>query len=120
MAWVSNSLDHPHAVARADLPPAGEAQHRRRVEQPDLMDLRLDTGVEPGAGAKAHDGDRISEAGVFDGRADPPDHVDFDRLEDRGEQFGLVGEMMIERPPADAGGPHDLLGPNAGIAARGE
>ena len=46
--------------------------------------------------------------------------VDLDRLEHRGEQVGLVGELVVQGAAGDAGGLGDLLGPDVGVAVLGE
>ena len=43
-----------------------------------------------------------------------------DLLEDRLEQLLLAAELVVERAARDAGGAHDLLGPDARVATRGE
>ncbi len=112
--------DEPEAVAHADLPPALPAEHRRAVEEGDLTHLGLDAGVEPGLGAGDHDRQRI----VLRERGDDVDQtlreVDLDRFEHRGEEVGLVGELVVQGTARDTGGLGDALGADLGVAVLGE
>ncbi len=50
----------------------------------------------------------------------PLREVDLDRLEHRGEQVGLVGELVVQGTAGDAGGLGDALGADLGVAVLGE
>ena len=57
--------------------------------------------------------------GVDDGH-EPPHHVLLDRLQDGGEERGLVVELVVQRAAGDAGGTGDPLRADVGEAVLGE
>ena len=66
----------------------------------------------------ASSGSSLTDAG--DDLDQPSGEVDLDRLEHRGEQFGLVAELVIERASCDAGGECHAFGADLGVAVLGE
>ena len=113
-------LHQTHVVPVADLGPALPAQHRRGIEQDDPVHLGFGARIEPGARAEPHHRDRVGILRLRGRRGDPHRHLRLDRLEDSGEQLGLVGEVVIQRAAGQPGRPNDLFGADIGEAARGE
>ena len=106
-------------MAHADLPPALPTEDRGAVEEHDAPHLGLAAGVEPGVGA----GDERRERIVGrrdDGVDQSAGEVDLDGLDHRGEQVGLVGELVVEGAARDTGGVGDALGADLRVPVLGE
>ena len=112
-----HGLGQAHAVAPADLAPALPAEHRRRVDQ---ARSAASSGVD-GRGEHRVDADlqrreRAAPRLRGDACADRLQQFLLDRLEDGGEEAFLAVEVVVQRAARDAGGAHDLLGPDRRVA----
>src|SRR3954453_22547131 len=108
-------LDQAQAVARFDLPPRAPAEHRWRIEQGDLPNLRLPADVEEELEPSPHRLPRVRLGQSLVGEA--LGELRLDLLEHRGEQTRLPVEVVIEGSPGHTGRADDLLGPDAPIAS---
>jgi len=117
---LQRASDEAEGVAQPDLPPALPAQDGGRVEQDDALDRRLGADGQERAGAGAQRAERVGGAVLQRALRDLLRRLGLDLLEDRLEQLLLAAELVVERAARDAGGAHDLLGPDARVATRGE
>src|SRR6185437_1687048 len=113
-------LDQAETVSSGQVPPRLPAEHGRRVEQDDPLDLGLRAGVEeqPGTGSQ-----RTHRIGLRPGpgRArDPLRDLGLDLLRHGGEQVRLVAELVVQGAPGHPGGPDDLLRAHLRVSARTE
>jgi len=113
-------FDQAEPVLSGDRTPAIPAQHRGSVEQHDPLRLRLGGGLQEHLGAGAHCRQRVAGAFLQRPGRDPLRQLDLDPLVDRGEQLALVVEVVVEGAAGDAGGAHDLLRADPGVAALGK
>ena len=112
-----HALRQPHPVAPADLTPALPAEHRRRVDEHDLGDLRIDRRVEHHLEPDLQRRQRGRHPAAGDLTGDHVQKILLDGLEDRREEALLAIEVVVQRAARDARGADDLLGADRGVAA---
>ena len=82
----------------------------------------IGAGIEPGVGAGGQEIERLPTSSGH--RVDNLDQscrdVDLDRFQHRGEEVGLVGELVIQGTSADTRGERDLFSADFAIAVLGE
>jgi len=115
-AVLEEGGDEPHGVAQADLAPPVPPQHRWAIEHNDALQIRLSAGVEPGAGAGQEHPGGVGGVKARHGGDDPLGDLGFDLIEDRGEQAGLVGELVVKGAAGHACLLGDALGAHLGEA----
>ena len=96
-------------MVKADLTPSFPAQHRRAVDQHDALEVWLGARVKERIGTRQQHSGRIGWVMLAGRNNHPLRDVAFGRVEDSGEQLGLVGELVVQRTPTHVGLPRDPL-----------
>lgn len=110
--FADHLLDHGDTALPLDGAHRLPSEHDRSVEQHDTLNFRFDGCLQEALQAAAQPFPRIRTLGWR--RQRPQGEVAFHFLEHRPKQFGLVAEVVIERPA----GPHPGFGyeiPDAGV-----
>ena len=115
-----HALDHPEPVLHPDGAPPIPAQHRRRVDQDDPLDVGRRTAIEEEACPQPHRFQRVRRLIDHDLPRYIGDQITLDLLVYRREQRRLVVELVIQRSPCHAGRGDDRLGRDVGKPLVGE